>query len=245
VNSGVTIDLSYLNTTLLSSDRRVASVGAGARWFDVYEVLEPFNVTIPGGRNGDVGVGGLTIGGGISYFGPRVGWTCDSVLNFEVWPLIITQAISNPLQVVLASGAVVNANQTSNPSLFRALKGGANNFGIVTRIDYMTFEQGDIWGGTLIHPISALLPALDAFSHIAARSDYDIYGSINTILDFNSSTKAWIIIHQPVYTKETVGSPPLFDELLDIQPQLENTLAFTNLTALSMEGLSSAGGTKL
>ena len=56
-----------------------------------------------------MGVGGLTLGGGISYFSPRVGFTCDTVVNFEV---------------VLADGGLVNANATHNSDLFRALKGG-------------------------------------------------------------------------------------------------------------------------
>lgn len=59
-------------------------MGAGASWLDVYKYLDPYGVTVAGGRNGAVGVGGLTLGGGISYFAPRVGWTCDTVSNFEV-----------------------------------------------------------------------------------------------------------------------------------------------------------------
>lgn len=82
---GVTIDLSGLSSSVtLSADRAVASVGAGLRWIDVYRYLDEEGLAVAGGRNGDVGVGGLTTGGGISYFGPRVGWTCDTVVNFEV-----------------------------------------------------------------------------------------------------------------------------------------------------------------
>ena len=51
---------------------------------DVYQYLDPLGLSIAGGRNGLIGVGGLTLGGGISYFAPRVGWACDNVVNFEV-----------------------------------------------------------------------------------------------------------------------------------------------------------------
>jgi FAD/FMN-containing dehydrogenase len=84
IQDGVTIDLTALRSVSLSSNKKVAYVGAGASWLDVYTYLDQHNVTVAGGRNGQVGVGGLTLGGGISYIGPRVGWACDNVLNFEV-----------------------------------------------------------------------------------------------------------------------------------------------------------------
>lgn len=59
------------------------------------------------------GVGGLTLGSGVSYTSPRYGWTCDTASQF---------------QIVLADGSVAVADAT-RPDLFRALKGGGNNFG--------------------------------------------------------------------------------------------------------------------
>jgi FAD/FMN-containing dehydrogenase len=84
IDGGVTIDMTSLNTTVLAHDRSVIKVGAGASWLQVYQYLDPFNVSVAGGRNGLVGVGGLTLGGGISHFTTRVGWACDNVVNFEV-----------------------------------------------------------------------------------------------------------------------------------------------------------------
>lgn len=84
IHDGVTLDLTLLNTTSISQDHSVASVEAGSAWVDVYRTLNPFNKTINGGRNGAVGVGGVTLGGGISYYSPQAGWTCDTVVNFEV-----------------------------------------------------------------------------------------------------------------------------------------------------------------
>ena len=60
---GVTIDLSGMNGVTLSKDKTTASVQAGAKWIHVYEVLDALGYAIPGGRAGDVGVGGLTSGG--------------------------------------------------------------------------------------------------------------------------------------------------------------------------------------
>ena len=84
IEGGVTIDMTPLSTIEISDDHSIARVGAGASWLDVYQFLNPLNVSVAGGRNGGVGVGGLLVGGGIAHFAPRVGWACDGVVNFEV-----------------------------------------------------------------------------------------------------------------------------------------------------------------
>lgn len=62
-NHGVTIDLRSINSLSLNSDKTVASIGGGAIWNDIYEQLDPLNLTVLGGRVAGVGVGGLLIGG--------------------------------------------------------------------------------------------------------------------------------------------------------------------------------------
>lgn len=84
INGGITIDMTALSSVTISDDHTVVSVGSGATWLDIYTYLDQLGLSVAGGRNGLVGVGGLTLGGGISYFAPRVGWACDNVANFEV-----------------------------------------------------------------------------------------------------------------------------------------------------------------
>jgi FAD/FMN-containing dehydrogenase len=120
IADGVTIDLTRLNTTTYDEATNVASVGTGARWGNVYRELEKHGVVVTGGREAVVGVGGLVLGGGISWYTARTGFACDNVVNFEV---------------VLASGDIINANASANSDLWLALKGGSSNFGIVTRFD--------------------------------------------------------------------------------------------------------------
>lgn len=120
IANGVTIDLSHLNSTTYNPDTNLASVEPGARWRDVFSALEKEGVVAVGGRDGSVGVGGFLLGGGTSFFSGTKGFGCDNVANYEV---------------VLANGSITNANATFNPDLWRALKGGGGNFGIVTRFD--------------------------------------------------------------------------------------------------------------
>lgn len=63
INGGIAIDLRRLNSIDVSQDRSTVSVGAGNRWQDVYEHIVPLGLAAIGGRNGDIGVGGLTLGG--------------------------------------------------------------------------------------------------------------------------------------------------------------------------------------
>jgi hypothetical protein len=65
--------------------------------------------------------------------------------------------------VILSGGRIVNANASENADLFWALKGGASNFGAVTRLDMRTFPLQGVWGGTIVQDIALKEQALDAF----------------------------------------------------------------------------------
>ncbi|QRW12973.1 FAD-binding domain protein [Ceratobasidium sp. AG-Ba] len=93
-------------------------VGSGLVWDDVYAALQPHGVTVVGGRVTGVGVGGFTLGGGYSWLSNQYGLTIDTVTEFEV---------------VLPNGTITAASEGLNPDLFFGLKGGFNNFGIVTK----------------------------------------------------------------------------------------------------------------
>jgi FAD/FMN-containing dehydrogenase len=108
IENGVTLDLHYLSTVEYDAKKALVKVGPAATWNDVYDTLEPLNAMTSGGRSSTVGVGGLTLGGGISYFSPGRGLVCDNVIEFEV---------------VLADGRIVTASKTSHPDLFAVLTG--------------------------------------------------------------------------------------------------------------------------
>ncbi|CAO2654956.1 Nn.00g116890.m01.CDS01 [Neocucurbitaria sp. VM-36] len=137
IDDRLVIDMRNLMGVTVNADKGTVSIRAGERWGNVYETLAAEGLATVGGRVSRVGVVGLTLGGGLSYFSGRHGFVCDTVSNFEV---------------VLASGEIVNANKSSNSDLFAALKGSSNNFGIVTKIDLPTFPLGKLWGGMTVHP---------------------------------------------------------------------------------------------
>lgn len=61
--NGITIDLQYMDDVSVMKDHKTASLGPGIRWGDVYKALEPFGLTVAGGRDNSVGVGGFLLGG--------------------------------------------------------------------------------------------------------------------------------------------------------------------------------------
>ncbi|KAH7417948.1 hypothetical protein BKA64DRAFT_183691 [Cadophora sp. MPI-SDFR-AT-0126] len=228
IQNGVQVDLSALNQVTVAVDQKTTSIGPGARWIDVYMKLDALSLTVPGGRAATVGVGGLVTGGGISFFSGRYGFTADNVVRFEV---------------VLYNGSVVTASATSRPDLFFSLKGGSNNFGIVTRFDLVTFSCGKFWGGAVVHPISAKNESLAAFAKFTGQENYDVYGALIHTYSWSAANGGWIIANNIEYTKPIVN-PPVFQEFMAIQPQYVSTMRISNLSDFTLEIAASNAGSR-
>lgn len=137
--------------------------------------------------------------------------------------------------VVLGNGTLVNANRTSHPDLYRALKGGGNNFGVVTRFDLATFPQGDIASLRVINDISQRSAVLKAFTEITTATKFDVYASLVTSLVFTSATGEWVIVNIVAYT-QPVAQPAVFKDLLAVPSTTNSTaLGITSLAELADE----------
>ncbi|PVH83587.1 FAD-binding domain-containing protein [Cadophora sp. DSE1049] len=228
IQNGVQIDLSAINQVTIAVNQKTTFIGPGARWLDVYMKLDAMSLTVPGGRAATVGVGGLVTGGGISFFSGRYGFTADNVVKFEV---------------VLYDGSVVTASASSRPDLFYALKGGSNNFGIVTRFDLVTFSCGNFWGGAVVWPISAKTESLAAFVKFTGQANYDVYGALIHTYSWSAANGGWIIANNMEYTKPVVN-PPVFQEFMTIQPQYVSTMRISNLSDFTLEIAASNAGSR-
>ncbi|KAI4185860.1 MAG: hypothetical protein L6R41_003874 [Letrouitia leprolyta] len=216
--SGVTIDLGSFKQVDVSADRKGVSIGPGNRWADIYTKLDAINLGIPGGRVATVGAGGLILGGGVSYFSGRYGLVCDNIINYEL---------------VLPFGKVINVN-SSTPDLFKALKGGSNNFGIVTRFDIKSFESGLFWGGQITYPLSTMPQHVSAFVNLANSQPYDPYAAL--IHSYAFIAGSWVIVNHFAYTAVPANPyPATFKPFTSIQPQISNTLRTSALTDFTIE----------
>jgi FAD/FMN-containing dehydrogenase len=89
------------------------------------------------GDAGSVGIGGITLGGGVGFLVRKHGLTIDSLLGAEV---------------VTADGELVVANDETNPDLFWAIRGGGGNFGVATRLLVRLHPVDSFVGGMMILP---------------------------------------------------------------------------------------------
>ncbi|TFK39177.1 hypothetical protein BDQ12DRAFT_734991 [Crucibulum laeve] len=147
--TGVHISMYRFSEVTYNSASQTAVIGAGLIWDDVYAALAPYNVNVVGGRVTGVGVAGFILGGGFSWLTNQYGLTIDTVTAYEL---------------VKPDGTVVTVTETSNANLFFGLKGGFNNFGIVTRFTLKVFPQTQVWGGliTITAPNIPLVAAATA-----------------------------------------------------------------------------------
>lgn len=222
---GVTVDLTGLNSIEVDAgDGSAVSVGVGATWDAVYARLDPLGLGVAGARVSGVGVGGLTLGGGLSHFGPRYGWTCTTASSFEV---------------VLADGSIVEADEDHNTDLFHGLRGGSNNFGIVTRIVLKTFrqDQGLVWAGTVYSPLSTIDSQIETYINLSAAENYDENASFITGFGYSQSSNLTVITNDLVYTKPGEGAPAYYQGFLD-QPSIYNTSSIVNMSKLSKQQAS-------
>lgn len=182
----------------------------------------------------------MTLSGGVSFFSGRHGLACDGVRNYQVIPNpplprsineIQTERGLIASQVVLADTTIVDVNQFSRPDLYFALRGGGNNFCIVTRFDLETFPQGNLWGGMRFHAPSASPPLLTALNNFATANPGDLDAALIVAFAlFNGSYTASTDLE---YAKP-LPNPPIFEEFLSVE-SLSSTLRVTSLTDLAME----------
>ncbi|KAH8116010.1 FAD-binding domain-containing protein [Phellopilus nigrolimitatus] len=152
---GVQISLARLTDLVYDETQGTVTIGMGLTWTQVYEQLEPLGVMVTGGRINGVGVGGFSLGGGFSWKTNQYGLTIDTIVAHEV---------------VLPSGQQVNVTNATEPDLFFALKGGLNNFGIVTKITLETHNQSLVYGGALTYSSGNLSQVNSAVSDFSQNN---------------------------------------------------------------------------
>ncbi|KAI1266109.1 hypothetical protein F5Y18DRAFT_384608 [Xylariaceae sp. FL1019] len=161
--TGVLISLSQFDAIDLSDDLSSVKVGSGNRWQAVYEALVPQGVMPIGARVGLVGVGGFMLGGGLSYFSSEYGLGFDNVKSFEV---------------VLANGSIVVATPSKTSDLYKALRGGITNFGIVTKFELFTRPIGNIFIDTRAYSPNQTVDFFNAVDSYQKQGQLDTKSSV-------------------------------------------------------------------
>ncbi|OAA63962.1 FAD binding domain protein [Cordyceps fumosorosea ARSEF 2679] len=226
IDRGVSIDLRGLNSTSLSQSRSYVSLGTGLSWGQAYAVFEKDKIAFTGGICEDVGVGGLAVGGGQSLFQAGKGWVVDNIIDYEV---------------VLASGEIVHANQQNHSDLYRALKGGSTNFGIVTKIDLAAFAFDGMWGGQLLLALDGPQANREQMQQIITKTTVDFVADNHRDVDSGIQIVSTYlrngskVVDVALSNTANIADSPALQPFLKLPNQLFNTKRHASLAALAHE----------
>jgi FAD/FMN-containing dehydrogenase len=134
---GLVLDMSALKDIDIDAEGASAWAGGGVLAGEYTARAAEHGLVTGFGDTGSVGVTGLTLGGGMGFLHRKLGLTIDSLLGAEI---------------VTADGEIHRIDETNDPDLFWAIRGGGGNFGAVTRLHYRLHPVDTVLGGMLILP---------------------------------------------------------------------------------------------
>ena len=160
-DDGLVIDLSEMDSVHVDPAQRTVRVEGGGTWGAVDHATHPFGLATPSGFISTTGVGGLTLGGGIGYLSRTYGLSLDNLLSVDM---------------VLADGSYVTANEQENPDLFWAVRGGGGNFGVVTSFVFRLHDVNMVYGGPIFWPLDQAADLLKFWRDFILNAPQDING---------------------------------------------------------------------
>ena len=139
-DGGIVLDLREMNRIDIDAPARTAWAETGATTGAFTKAAGEHGLAVGFGDAGSVGIGGITLGGGVGFLVRKHGLTIDSLIAAEV---------------VTADGRMVHTDATVEPDLFWAIRGGGGNFGVVTRLKFRLHELPAFTGGMFFLPATA------------------------------------------------------------------------------------------
>jgi FAD/FMN-containing dehydrogenase len=157
---GMVIDLRRISQVRIADPaaRRVR-VGAGATWGKISKIIQPNGFALTAGDTASVGVGGLTLGGGIGWMIRRYGLAIDNLAGADL---------------VTADGHLIRADATQHQDLFWALRGGGGNFGVVVSFDFTAQPVSFVHYGTIAYQAPDLPRLIAGWRDATRASDENL-----------------------------------------------------------------------
>ena len=136
----IVLDLKDMHALEIDVKTRTAWAETGLTAVEYTTAADAHGLATGFGDTGSVGIGGITLGGGVGYLMRKCGLTIDDLLAADV---------------VTADGQLLRVDAETHPDLFWAIRGGGGNFGVATRFRFRLHEVGTIVGGMLMLPATA------------------------------------------------------------------------------------------
>ncbi len=177
---GLIIDLAHFNSVeLLEEAQHLVRVGAGAKWGSVAEKLAEYGLALSSGDTSSVGVGGLTLGGGIGWLVRKYGLTIDSMVGADI---------------VTADGRALHLSKQENADLFWAIRGGGGNFGVVTAFEFRAQPLKTVTGGMINYDLSEAKSALTKWVEVMRNAPEELNSTFILFPGFGPQMPAQLMV---------------------------------------------------
>jgi FAD/FMN-containing dehydrogenase len=164
---GLALDMTRMRDVTVIPNVKLAHVGPGCLLKDVDRATQKHGLATVLGFISEVGVSGLTLGGGLGYLTRRFGWTVDNLEEVEI---------------VTADGEIRTANRQENADLFWAIRGAGANLGVVTRFTFHLHEVGPtVYGGLIAWPFDRAEEILRAYRRITTEAPRELAVWLNLL----------------------------------------------------------------
>jgi FAD/FMN-containing dehydrogenase len=230
-DGGVVIDLGMLATVeIIDRERHLVRIGGGATWGQVVAALTPHSLAISSGDTKSVGVGGLTLTGGIGWKVRKYGLALDNVVAADV---------------VTANGEVVRASATENPELFWAVRGGGGNFGIVTDFEFLAHPTTEVFYGKISFPATETATVLQGWANHLRTAPEELTSTASFANPFTGGATAPIEVQIAVDSDDPKLAAKVIDPIRRLGTVIDDDIALKPCADTLVDGATPPPGIQL
>jgi FAD/FMN-containing dehydrogenase len=230
-DDGVVIDLGNLaDVEIIDEERHVVRIGGGATWGPVADALAAHDLAISSGDTRSVGVGGLSLSGGIGWKVRKYGLALDNLIAAEV---------------VTADGDVVRASATEHPELFWAIRGGGGNFGIVTAFEFVAHRTTDVFYGRIAFPAAEAAAVLQGWADYLRTAPAELTSIANFANPFAGGPEAPVEIQVSFDGDDPELAARAIDPIRGLGTVLDDDVALTPYADILVAGATPPPGIRL
>lgn len=159
VEDGVMIDLSGWKDAEVDPFAKTVRAQPGLTSGELNRATMEYGLAVPTGKVGSVGVGGMTLGGGIGWLARKYGLAVDHLLSVEI---------------VSGDGQIRTASAHENPDLFWGVRGAGSTLGVVTSFEFSLVPVGTVLAGFVAYPLDLAPQVVQAYRTLTADAPEEL-----------------------------------------------------------------------